>query len=253
MSVTHQTLVATQFGPHARAYVESLDHAKGADLVRLKAIVKDQPGGRILDLGCGGGHVSFTVAPHAREVVAYDLSTEMLAAVRGEAESRGLATIRTEQGIAEALPFPDASFDFVFTRFSAHHWSDLAAGLAGIRRVLKRGGLAIVMDAYAPAAAQHDTFLQTIELLRDPSHVRDYTLAEWSDALKVAGLRPMAPVTARLRLGFDGWIRRIGTPEVQVQAIRALQTQMPRDVVDRFAIEPDGSFLLDTMMIEAEI
>ncbi len=253
MSVTHQTLVATQFGPRARAYVESGDHAKGADLARLKAIVKDQPGGRILDLGCGGGHVSFAVAPHARDVVAYDLSADMLDAVRGEAAERGLHAIRTEQGVAEALPFPDASFDFVFTRFSAHHWSDLAAGLAGMRRVLKPGGLAIVMDAFAPEAVLHDTFLQSIELLRDPSHVRDYTLVEWAAALKAAGLRPMAPVTAKLRLAFDGWIRRIGTPDAQMRAIRALQTQMPRDVIAHFAIEPDGSFLLDTMMIEAEI
>ena len=253
MLVSHEALVATQFGPRARAYVDSADHAKGSDLQRLKAIVKDQPGGRILDLGCGGGHVSFTVAPHAREIIAYDLSAEMLAAVGKEAADRGLATIRTEQGVAEALPFADASFDFVFTRFSAHHWNDLAAGLAGMRRVLKPGGLAIVMDAYGPEAPLYDTFLQCVELLRDPSHIRDYTLAEWMAALKTAGLRPSAPVTSRLRLDFDTWIARIGTPDVQAKAIRALQRQMSRDVLERFAVEPDGSFLLDTMMIEAEI
>jgi ubiquinone/menaquinone biosynthesis C-methylase UbiE len=253
MSMTHQALVARQFSPRARAYVESEDHAKGADLQRLQAIVKDQPGGRILDLGCGGGHVSFAVAPHAREVVAYDLSADMLDAVRDEATARGLTNVRVEQGIAEVLPFADESFDFVLTRFSAHHWSDLAAGLSGMRRVLKRGGLAIVMDAYAPAAVLYDTFLQTIELLRDPSHIRDYSLAEWIAALKAAGFRPSQPVVGRLRLEFETWIRRIGTPEVQVRAIRALQTQMPQDVMERFAIEADGSFLLDTMTIEAEI
>lgn len=253
MLASHEALVATQFGPRARAYVTSADHAKGADLARLKAIVRDQPGGRILDLGCGGGHVSFTVAPHAREVVAYDLSADMLAAVRGEAAERGLTTIRTERGIAEALPFADDSFDFVFTRFSAHHWSDLDAGLAGMRRVLKPGGLAIVMDSYGPEAPLHDTFLQSIELLRDPSHIRSYSIDEWMAALRRAKFRPMAPVTSRMKLDFKTWIRRIGTPEIQVQAIRALQTQMPRDVLEHFAVERDGSFLLDTMMIEAEI
>lgn len=252
-SIAHTGLVATQFGPRARAYVESADHSKGADLARLKAIVRDQPGGRILDLGCGGGHVSFTVAPHAREVIAYDLSADMLAEVRREAAARGHTSIRTEQGLAEALPFADASFDFVFTRFSAHHWSDLAAGLAEMRRVLKPGGLAIVMDSCGPEGVRHDTFLQTIELLRDPSHVRDYSVAEWVAALRRAGLRPSVPVQAKLRLDFDGWIRRIGTPEAQVKTIRALQRQMPDDVVARFAIEPDGSFQLDTVMIEAEI
>lgn len=253
MTLTHRALVATQFGPRARAYIDSPVHAKGTDLGRLKAIVKDQPGGRILDLGCGGGHVSFTVAPHAREVIAYDLSTDMLAEVRAEAAARGHTAIHTEQGLAEALPFADESFDFVVTRFSAHHWSDLAAGLEGMRRVLKPGGLVIVMDSYGPDSARHDTFLQSIEILRDPSHIRSYTLAEWTEALTAAGLRPSTPVTSRLRLDFEGWIRRIGTPDVQVRAIRALQKQMPADVVERFALEPDGSFLLDTMTIEAEI
>ena len=52
---------------------------------------------------------------------------------------------------------------------------------------------------------------------------------------------------------IDAWIARIGTPEVQERAIRALQSSMPRDVAERFGIEADGSFLLDTMLIEAEI
>lgn len=253
MAGTHHALVETQFGPRARAYVESADHAMGADLERLAAIAAARPGARVLDLGCGGGHVSFTVAPFAREVVAYDLSDEMLAAVRDGAARRGLATIRTARGPAERLPFDDASFDVVLTRYSAHHWSDLAAGIAGMRRVLKPGGLAVVMDVVSLGPPRYDSFLQAVELMRDPSHVRDYTPAEWDAALRAAGLRPAAPILSRLPLGFAEWIARIGTPGVRSRAIRALQKQMPADVVEHFAIGPDGSFTLDTMMIEATI
>ncbi len=253
MSLTHEALVAAQFGPRARAYVESADHAKGADLDRLAAIVAATPGRRVLDLGCGGGHVSFAVAPHAAEVVAYDLSSEMLDAVGAVAAARGLTAITTRQGTAEAMPFAGGSFDFVFTRYSAHHWSDLAAGLAGMRRVLRPGGLAVVIDTVSPGVPEHDGFLHAVEVLRDPSHVCDYTTAQWDAALRLAGLRPAAPVFSRLRLDFAAWTARIGTPDLHAKAIRGLQNQMPAEITAHFAVEPDGSFTIDTMMIEADI
>ncbi len=254
MSAAHEALVAAQFGPNARAYVESASHAIGVDLARLAALVAARPGSRVLDLGCGGGHVTYAVAPHAPEVVAYDRSEDMLAAVAVEAATRGLGNVATERGTAEALPFGDASFDVVFTRMSAHHWHDVGAGLAGMRRVLRPGGIAAVVDVVAPDDNPlHDTFLQAIEILRDPSHVRDYSPTEWFAMLRAAGFQPSAPVMGRLRLDFAAWIARIGTPEVQVRAIRALQQQMPPDVIERFAIEPDGSFKLNTAMFEAVV
>lgn len=252
MSTAHEALVATQFGPHARAYVESTDHSTGSDLARIAALIAARPGSRVLDLGCGGGHVSFAAAPHAAEVVAYDLSPDMLAAVADEARARGLATITTERGTAEALPFADSSFDVVATRMSAHHWHDVGAGLAGMRRVLRPGGLAAVIDVVAPDDAPlHDTVLQAMELLRDPSHVRDYSTTQWLAMLRTAGFNPTAPVVSRLRLDFAQWIARIGTPDLQARAIRALQAQMPPDVIERFAIEHDGSFTIDVAIFEA--
>ena len=96
----------------------------------------------MLDLGCGAGHASFAVAPHAAAVVAYDLTAEMLAVVEREASARKLGNITTVQGMAEKLPFPDAHFDFAITRTSAHHWHDVPAALREARRVLKPGGQA---------------------------------------------------------------------------------------------------------------
>ena len=248
----HGRRVVEQFGPRARAYVESADHATGADLARLAALAAERPGGRILDLGCGGGHASFAVAPHAGAVVAYDLSSEMLAAVRDEAARRGLGAIRTEQGNVEALPFADAGFDLVLTRFSAHHWRDLAAALAEMRRVIRPGGLVVVMDTVSPAAPELDAFLDRVERLRDPSHVRDRTAREWRDGLAAAGLRPRPPTMARLRLAFDPWIARIGTPAANARAIRALQAGAAPEIAAHFALEPDGTFTIDTMMLEAD-
>ncbi len=248
---THESVVTGQFGPRAAAYVTSAVHAQGEDLQGLAEIVRGHKSARALDLGCGGGHVSFHVAPHVAEVVAYDLSEEMLAAVRSAAAERGLANVVTRQGAVERLPFEDASFDFVLSRFSAHHWRDFAAGLREARRVLKRSGRAVFMDAVTPGQGLLDTYLQTIELLRDPSHFRNYSRAEWRQALTDAGFVPDAGTARKVPLEFSSWVARINTPETHVQAIRSLHTKVSKDVLDYFETKPDGSFTLDCMTFVA--
>ncbi|HTI87874.1 MAG TPA: methyltransferase domain-containing protein [Alphaproteobacteria bacterium] len=248
---TQETLVTGQFGPQAAAYVESPVHAQGEDLKHLVAIVRVQADARALDLGCGGGHVAFHLAPHVREVIAYDLSSEMLTAVAAEATKRGLTNVTTRQGAVESLPFSDRAFAVVMTRFSAHHWRDVPAALREARRVIKPDGIAAFVDCVAPADPLLDTYLQGIELLRDPSHVRDYSVAEWTAMLRDAGFRPGAVTMRRLPLDYSAWIARQRTPAVQADAIRALQTKMSSDVVRHFAIADDGSFTIDVATIEA--
>ena len=138
MTVTHEKLVERQYGDRADAYVNSASHSAGPDLDRIEAVVRTHPEARVLDLGCGGGHVAYRAAPHVREVVACDLLPAMLAAVEKEAERRGLANIRVQAAPAEALPFADASFDMVLCRFTAHHWRDWEAGLREARNAALR-------------------------------------------------------------------------------------------------------------------
>lgn len=248
---SHDAVVDAQFGPQAAAYVQSAVHAQGEDLDALEAIARRLRPARALDLGCGGGHVAYRLAPHAGAVVACDLSGEMLAAVRETAAARGLSNIATELAPAEQLPFADAAFDFIATRFSAHHWRDLGAGLAQARRVAQPGAPAIFIDAVSPGKPLQDSHLQAVELLRDPSHVRDYTIAEWTAAVERAGFDVEAITRRQIRMDFATWIARMRTPKVQADAIRALQQQASKEVRSHFAIEADGSFQLDVMMLEA--
>lgn len=248
----HDRLVKTQFSSQAAAYVTSAVHAEGEDLADLVERLRDRPQARVLDLGCGGGHVSFRLAPYVAEVVAYDLSPAMLAVVEREAATRGLANIATRQGPVERLPFEAGGFDAVVSRYSAHHWSDFAMALGEARRVLRPDGRAIFVDVVAPSAPLLDTHMQTMELLRDPSHLRNYKPEEWRQALRTAGLEPGRAVFRRLRLDFASWVGRMGTPALLIDAIRALQARMPAEVLRHFAVEADGSFTLDTMTIPAE-
>jgi SAM-dependent methyltransferase len=248
---THEALVDGQFGARAAAYLGSAVHAQGADLQALAGLVAARPGAHVLDLGCGAGHVSFHVAPHAAAVVACDLSADMLEVVAQTAAQRGLHNISTRQASALNLPFADASFDFVLSRFSAHHWHDFDAGLREAARVLKPRGIAVFVDSVSPGPPLLDTYLQAVEMLRDPSHVRSYSRAEWDAALNRAGLTIDAASQHRLRMDFAVWTERMQTPKVQRDAIRALQSAMSETVVRYFDIGADGGFDLDTVFIQA--
>ncbi|MDD5277022.1 MAG: methyltransferase domain-containing protein [Methylovulum sp.] len=250
-TANHNIIVNSQFNPMAQAYLTSAVHANGADLDQMAGLVGGRPEAIALDMGCGGGHVAFRLAPLLKKVVAYDLSAAMLAVVAEEARRRGLANIVPQQGAVESLPYPPASFDVVVSRYSAHHWQTISAGLGQMRRAVKPGGLAIFMDVISPGIPLLDTWLQGLELLRDPSHVRNASLAEWCGLLGTAGFAVSSVTKFRLRLAFAPWVERMKTPESHIAAIRSLQQRAGSDVTDYFAIEDDGSFTVDTVLIAA--
>ena len=251
MQTAHEKNVQSQFGPRADAYVQSAVHSQGEDLVALAALTQKASPAHAIDLGCGGGHVAYTMAPHAGKVTACDLSADMLAAVSATASSKGLMNIETIEASAEQLPFENGAFDFLGCRYTAHHWMDVEAGLREARRVLKPGSAAVFIDVYAPAKPLLDTHLQSIELLRDTSHVRNYSFGTWVNMLGHAGFTINSCRTWRLRIHFATWIERMATPPLYAEAIRALQQGAPVEVKSHFAIEPDGSFMLDMLMVEA--
>lgn len=243
---SQQSFVAEHYAPRAKNYVESLDHSTGSDLDQIEAELAGCGTAHVLDLGCGGGHVSYRAAPHVKQVVACDLTADMLAAVAEQALQRNFPNIAVQQAAAEQLPFSSASFDIVLCRFTVHHWQNMEAGLREARRVLKGNGRAIFIDVTAPADRMLDTHLQTFELLRDASHVRDYTIWEWVAALSRSGFTLGAITARKLRMQFPVWIARTHTSLRHSKAIRSLQLSAPEHVRNYFSIGEDGSFDLDT-------
>lgn len=247
---THDQQVLRQYDSQARAYLSSETHARGADLQRLAELAQAEwSQADVLDVGCGGGHVTFALASLVNRVVARDLSSAMVETVLGEAVRRGLDRVEVSHGPVEHLPFADASFDVVVTRYSAHHWQNLAAGVAEMARVLKPGGWGVFIDVISPETPLLDTWLQTWELLRDPSHVRNATASGWGETLAGNGFSVVEEHPARLPLEYAAWVGRMRTPEPLQTAIRALQVQAPDEVRKHFALQDDGSFTLDTLML----
>jgi SAM-dependent methyltransferase len=251
MTSTHESVVAGQFGPQAQAYVASAVHAAGADLDWMADQLRGHDDAELIDIGCGGGHVSYRAAAHVRSVTACDLSNDMLQAVQATTSERGLSNVRTHIASVERLPFSDSCFDIAATRFSAHHWTRFDQGLRQAARVLKPGGMFLIVDGRSPDHPLLDTHLQAIELLRDPSHVRNYGLVEWAGALARAGFVVEEVRTSRVWLEFTSWTARMRTPEVAVKAIQYLQAHAPDEVRRHFEIGADSSFYLDTIWLRA--
>jgi SAM-dependent methyltransferase len=209
------------FGAAAADYATNSYHAAGPDLRMLVEAAALTGGERVLDVGTGAGHTAMAVAA-AREVVGVDVTPEMLSAARNLARERKLSNVRFEEADATALPYEDCAFDLVTNRQSCHHYHNLPKAIAETARVLRPGGRFLLIDTVAPEDAGLDTFLNTVEFLRDHSHVRDWRATEWIRMLAAAGLE--GQVLQRFPIVLDGmdWVRRMRTPDTKVAMIREL-------------------------------
>lgn len=101
--------------------------------------------GNVLDVACGTGDMVVELLKHGCTVTGIDLSDEMLAIARQKATSAIF-----QLGNAEALPFPDASFDAVTCAFGVRNFVHLEQGLNEMLRVLKPGGQLVVLELATP-------------------------------------------------------------------------------------------------------
>jgi ubiquinone/menaquinone biosynthesis C-methylase UbiE len=245
--------VQKQFTPVAANYATSAVHVAGPDLTAMLDAANVRGDERALDAGCGPGHTALAFAPRIAEVVALDLTEAMLAQGRKLARDRGITNIAFQRGDVERLPFPDASFDLVTSRYSAHHYPHPLAALREFARVLKPGGAFLVVDVVAPEAPAQDTFLNAIELLRDPSHVRDHTMEQWRGMIESAGFAAETLGSWPLRLEFESWVARMNTPFLAITQIRALIDGAPREVRAALTIEEGYSFSVTTALLKGRL
>jgi SAM-dependent methyltransferase len=107
-------------------------------------------GARVLEVGCGPGHLSVQLAgQHRLQVTGLDLDPAMIARAQANTDrtaNRGRRRPSFLVGDVATLAFPDGSFDLVVSTLSMHHWADPAAGLTEIGRVLRPGARALIWD-----------------------------------------------------------------------------------------------------------
>jgi SAM-dependent methyltransferase len=182
----------------AEAYRRSEAHREGVD---LDLLVEWAAGARTaLDVATGGGHVARRLREAGLEVVSCDPAPGM----RPDVVCR-----------AEDLPFADGSFDVVACRVAAHHFEDVAAAVAEMARVARERVL-VVDNLYAGEAAEE------ADRLRDPSHVRNYTEAEWRELLTGSGLAIEQAVVLDKAISVEPWLERTGCGGEDAERVREL-------------------------------
>ena len=108
----------------------------------------------ILDVACGTGDLSIEALKlKPRKIIGVDISEGMLAKGREKLVRKNLENIITlVQGDSEALQFDDEAFDAVMVAFGVRNFEDLDQGLAEMLRVLKPGGLLVVLEFSKPGS-----------------------------------------------------------------------------------------------------
>ena len=133
----------------------------------------DQVGspGAILDVGCGTGRLLKSAKARfpAARLVGVDAAAEM---VKYAQSSTPDGTIEFQQATAEQLPFPNASFDLVFSTMTFHHWQDQARGAAEVARVLTPRGRWLLADFVASGFMKPVRALLRLHQFPDRAHLR---------------------------------------------------------------------------------
>lgn len=215
-TVPTKRITRDQFAPVADRYRTSADHAEAEDREMLFSRLALGPDQVVLDIATGGGHTAVAAAGKVRRVVASDLTPEMLLEARTLAREKGIRNVVFVAADAERLPFAAGSFDRITCRIAPHHFPDVRAAVVEAARAVRPGGLVGIIDSIVPEDAALDAFINGIEKVRDPSHVRSYRVEEWMAFLKEAGLALVFVSTSWKEHPFAEWVARTGRPpEVQ--------------------------------------
>ena len=230
-----------QWAAVAERYGAGWTQANAPDLGWLVEAVRPTKADRAIDVGTGGGHAALALAPAVASVAAIDPTPEMLAVASRLAAERGIANITFTRAAADALPFPDATFDVAISRFSVHHWPQPGPAFREIGRVVRPGGRLALVDMVAPATGPIDTFVNAIELLRDPSHARSLRVSDWLALLDGAGFEARVEREWVIRHDTERWMAQTDPPEWRREAVRRLLLDAQAATRAACAIADDGS------------
>ncbi|WP_053220175.1 class I SAM-dependent methyltransferase [Virgibacillus senegalensis] len=247
--------VQNQFGKNAANYVSSNIHAKGRDLERLKQILEWNGTESVLDIATGGGHVANALAPLARKVTAFDLTSEMLVASEKFVKGNGHANVDFIQGDAEELPFGDDSFDVAVCRIAAHHFSNVSTFVQEAYRIVKKGGVFLLIDNTAPENDRMDKFYNEMEKRRDYSHQRALKKSEWLCLIEEKGFELEELYRFPKQFFFEKWCETMDVPEDEKHALSEVMLQAPQDIKQKFRIEEKNgtvySFEAEAILLKA--
>lgn len=193
----HNAEIVDQFTRQAVPFSQLATQSEDI-LLEMSGVTLDDS---VLDVACGPGIVACAFAARAKHVTGIDLTPAMLEQARQRQEKIQLKNLTWQIGDVLSLPFADASFSMVITRYSFHHFLDPQAVCQEMMRVCEPGGTLMIVDATPSpekAAAYNDA-----EKLKDPSHVRALTEAELLAIAETVGLQQIKTLHYPFEVEFE--------------------------------------------------
>jgi SAM-dependent methyltransferase len=187
-------------------------------------VTRNGGGIKVLDIGCGPGILTVTLAPLVEEIVGLDLTPDMITRARSRSNELGLTNVSFMQGSADNLPFASNYFDIVVTRLLLHHLLSPSRAIEEMTRVLRVGGLVVVADIVSSKNKEEAEIHNALETLRDPSHVRALSEKELEALLNSGGLRVIAKDSWVNEREFGEWIRITNAPEREWSLLVVMRT-----------------------------
>ncbi len=184
---THQESIIDQFTRQAIPFSKCSGHTNQESLHLLMEMATVSLHDTVLDVACGSGIVACAFATVASHVTGIDITPTMLEQAEILAQQKSLTNLSWQLGNIETLPFPDASFSIVLSRYAFHHFLQPNAVLSEMVRVCRPGGRVMIADVALPAD-KVDAY-DRAEILRDPSHTHALTLEEFPKLIADANLQ----------------------------------------------------------------
>lgn len=238
--------VQDYFSRTAEGYVTSFSHRAGDDLLRLIELGEWDASQRALDIATGGGHTALAVAPYVGQVTVTDLTPRMLEKAREFILQQGITNAQFQMADAEQLPFADASFERVTCRIAAHHFPNMAQFTREVARVLKTGGIFLLIDCMAPSDSQLDVFDNRVEKWRDPSHGRSCTPEEWQVFYQQAGLTIEHQEFFRKSHDYADWTARAQMPDNEKAQLQRFILESDQRIQRYFEVKRTADGQLDS-------
>ncbi len=180
---------------------------------------------RVLDVAGGTGQLGRHLGRTAHLSVVADVTPAMLEQGAQAVRADGRNDVVFVQADAMALPFPDAHFDVVVSRFAMHHFNDIGGALREMGRACAPGGSVTVVDMVTETGLEGER-MDELERLRDPSHVACPSPARLRELVADAGLRPVAEAERDERLEAEQWLSFAQPdPKARDAIVQALQAE----------------------------
>ncbi len=199
----HNKLILDQFSKQAVPFSKKVPaHFNEATFNLIIESVGINKQDTVLDVACGPGMLSCAIAKLAGHVTGIDLVPRMIIQAQGLQKEKKLSNMDWKVGDVSKLPFADASFSAVVTKFSFHHFLKPPVVLKEMVRVCRPGGKVAVVDVFTTSQA-HARLHNLLEKLRDDSHIKALSLSQLQKMMQAAGLANLQTRFYRLEIELE--------------------------------------------------